>query len=106
MCCHHGWVEPKGADGAALLGLRYHNSPELWIVLADALGKTHMIIQHDLPSPAICVIVHWSSWKCVTLRDRTMQNLFLQCKSISMNKTFATSATINKPVAGGNHMLL
>lgn len=35
-----------------------------------------------------------------------MQNLFLQCKSISMYKTFATSATIYKPVAHGNHVLL
>lgn len=42
----------------------------------------------------------------MTLRYRTMQNLFLLCKLISMYKTFATSATIYKPVASGNHMLL
>ena len=96
----------EGADGAALFWLCYHNSPELQIASADPLGKTRLIIQHDLPPPAICVIVHWSSWKCVILRYRTMQNLFLQCKSISMYKTFATSATIYKPVASGNHMLL
>lgn len=96
----------EGADGVAPLGLHCHNGPELQITRADPLGKTHMIIQHDLPLPAICVIVHWSSWKRVTLRYRTMQNLFLQCKSISMYKTFATSVTIYKPVASGNHMLL
>ena len=95
-----------GADGAAPLGLRCHNSPEPRFARADPLGKTHMIIQRDLPLPAICVIVHWSSWKRVSLRYRTMQNLFLQCKSISMYKTFATSVTIYKPVASGNHMLL
>lgn len=42
----------------------------------------------------------------MSLRYRTMQNLFLQCKSISMYKPFATGVTIYKPGAGGNHMLL
>lgn len=89
-----------------LVGLCCCSSPEPGIPQADPLGKTHMIIRRDLPLPAICVRVHWSSWQHVTWRYRTMQNLFLQCKSISMYKTFATSVTIYKPVASGNHMLL
>lgn len=76
------------------------------VARAGPLGKACVIIQCDLPPPAIWVIVHWSSWKRVTLGYRTMQNLFLHCKSISMYKTFAACATIYKPVASGNHMLL
>lgn len=88
------------------MGLCCCSSPEPWIPQADPLGKILMIIRHDLPLPAICVRVHWSLWQHVTSRYRTMQNLFLQCKSISMYKTFATSVTIYKPVASGNQMLL
>lgn len=97
--CHHA----GGVHRATLWGLLCTIS---LVARADPLGKARVIIQRDLPPPAICVIVHWSSWKRVSLRYRTMQNLFLHCKSISMYKTFAARATICKPVASGNHMLL
>lgn len=100
------WPWLAGAAGLALFGLCCHNSPELQITGTDPQGKAHLIMEHDLASAAVCPRVPWASWKRVTLRSRTMQNLFLGCKSISMYEPFPAGATIYKPMAGGNHMLL